>query len=102
MEKTYVDLTPFFLFQKTREPLLSLRLVCLLVVSLLLLGGEGRTSAFSLRMRLDVLGLARALGAVAPDAGSIDDAGASHAGDIAAFASAWPQSGAVLALHPSR
>ena len=54
-------------------------------------------------MRLDVLGLARALGAVAPAAGSIDDAeGRSNADDDAAFASAWLQCGAVLALHPSR
>ena len=59
------------------------------------------------RMRLDVLGLARALGAVAPaaaaPAGSIDDdAEKSNAIDDDAFASAWLQSGAVLALHPSR
>ena len=56
-------------------------------------------------MRLDVLGLARALGAVAPAAGSIDDdaeGGRSNADEDAAFASAWLQSGAVLALHPSR
>ena len=55
-------------------------------------------------MRLDVLGLARALGAVAPDAqGSMDDdGGGSIADDDAAFASAWLQYGAVLALHPSR
>lgn len=56
-------------------------------------------------MRLDVLGLARALGAVVPAAagGSIDDGGRSNPdADDAAFASAWLQSGAVLALHPSR
>ena len=56
-------------------------------------------------MRLDVLGLAWALGAVAPAAGGIDDdaKGRSvHADDDAAFASAWLQCGAVLALHPSR
>ena len=52
-------------------------------------------------MRLDVLGLARALGAVAPAAGGIDDdKGRSvNADDDAAFASAWLQCGAVLALH---
>ena len=55
-------------------------------------------------MRLDVLGLARALGAVAPAAGGIDDdKGRSvNADEDAAFASAWLQCGAVLALHPSR
>ena len=78
-----------------------------LLVSLHLFPGVGEREAAPppLSMRLDVLGLARALGAVAPAAGSIDDdaeGGRSNADEDAAFASAWLQSGAVLALHPSR
>lgn len=60
-------------------------------------------------MRLDVLGMARALGAVpAASAGGVNDPGgdgrgiADDAAVAASFASAWLQSGAVLALHPSR
>lgn len=63
-------------------------------------------------MRLDVLGLARALGAVPADAsaGDVNSNGSNGRGNAddnnataaASFASAWLQSGAVLALHPSR
>ena len=89
------------LFFKKRESFALSALLCLLVPLLLL--GVAREGAPPLTMRLDVLGLARALGAVAPAAGSIDDAeGRSNADDDAAFASAWLQCGAVLALHPSR
>ena len=56
-------------------------------------------------MRLDVLGLARALGAVEEQGSAGGRAASSNADDDdadAAFASAWLQSSAVLALHPSR
>lgn len=52
-------------------------------------------------MRLDVLGLARALGAVPPAQGGSNSIG-NAAADASALASSWMQSGAILALHSSR
>jgi len=56
-------------------------------------------------MRLDVVGLARALGAVPPaqnnSNGNVGDASTTAAAS-SSLASSWLQSGAVIALHASR